>query len=89
MIDHINHNGLDNRRMNLRETNHKLNGRNRKRLENGQVYPGVCWNRFKSKWQVTIGVDNKNVRLGCFNDLSKAVMARVDGERKYWHEDEN
>jgi hypothetical protein len=79
MVDHLNHNGLDNRRSNIREANYSINSKNRtlsKRSKTG--VSGVF--RQKKKWRSQIGVDGKNVLLGLFNSLDEAIRVRRKAE---------
>lgn len=43
---------------------------------------GVC--KGKNRWTSYIGVDNKNIHLGRFNDFFEACCARKSAENKYW-----
>jgi len=73
-VDHKNGNGLDNRRSNLRIASHSQNGANRRRQRNNTSgFPGVSWHIRRKKWQVRIKVNQKQIYLGIFDDLSTAV----------------
>ena len=75
MIDHINGNGLDNRKSNLRICNKQQNGRNRgKNKNNKSGYKGVFWNTQAGKWQTQIGIP-KQLYLGRFIDKKDAALA--------------
>ncbi|GAI88609.1 unnamed protein product, partial [marine sediment metagenome] len=51
--DHINHNGLDNRRSNLRLATSQQNNFNRKNIDgSSSQYKGVYWNKSRRKWRV-------------------------------------
>ncbi|PWU21884.1 MAG: hypothetical protein C5B49_01915 [Bdellovibrio sp.] len=62
--DHINHNGLDNRRQNLRAVTVTQN-----------KYKGVTWRRDTKRWQAQIGVNQKHFYLGCFGTEEEAARA--------------
>lgn len=67
-VDHINGDGLDNRKANLRLCTSSLNQANRKRsVLNTSGFKGVTWNRSVGKWQATIKRDGKNFYLGVFD----------------------
>ena len=84
-VDHINHNGLDNRRSNLRVVSHKINSRNRRKHKcNTSGYNGVVWEKKSKKWRARIDMDRKNIHLGLFNNIDDAVKARAKGELEYW-----
>ena len=54
-IDHINHDGLDNRKCNLRICNSSQNNSNRRPSKKGtSKYKGVSWNQKDKAWGVTI-----------------------------------
>src|ERR1044071_4380760 len=73
-IDHKNHNGLDNRRKNLRRADQSANVQNRrKRKGTSSRFLGVSWNRGKSRWQVIICKDGKNRYVGSSKDEEEAA----------------
>ncbi len=73
-IDHINHNGLDNRKCNLRFCTPSQNHRNQKPSKGGtSCYKGVSRHKKNSKWQVHIWLNGKNNYLGCYDNEIKAA----------------
>lgn len=73
-VDHINRDGLDNRRENLRLCTNAENGRNRAMKSNSiSGFKGVC--RFRDKWQAQIGINRVNIYLGVFADPIDAAKA--------------
>lgn len=86
-VDHINGDGLDNRRSNLRVCTHAENMRNRKLAkDNTSGYIGVTWNKERSKWQSQIGVSGKNINIGCFPAIEDAARAYNEAAKKYFGE---
>lgn len=73
-IDHINHDGLDNRRENLRFVTNRENGQNRK-LKGSSKYIGVSWQSARKQWEAQIQVANKTLHLGYFHLESDAARA--------------
>ena len=75
-IDHINSNGLDNRRTNLRACSHTENGKNQKRnVVNVSGYKGVSWHKGANKWQAKIVTNEKSKYLGLFDSPIDAAHA--------------
>lgn len=75
-VDHINGNGLDNRRCNLRLCTQAENMRNkRKRSKNKSGFKGVCWHRKIKKWQAAILGNGERRYLGYFVDPADAARA--------------
>jgi hypothetical protein len=76
-IDHINHNGLDNRKSNLRFCTIQQNVWNmRKQLGNcTSKYKGVTWRKDIGKWQARIVCNRKVISIGFFDDEKAAAMA--------------
>lgn len=76
LADHINHNGLDNRRENLRIATHAQNQHNRNRSRNTkQTYRGVRWDGRQQKWVAKIKLNRKYIHIGAFDDELKAYEA--------------
>lgn len=69
--DHINGNGLDNRRENLREVTTRENAQNRHTPKTSK-YPGVTWHKQRGKWQANIRVAGKLNYLGLYGDEETA-----------------
>lgn len=67
-VDHINGNGYDNRRENLRVCTHKENSRN-SRNQNGKLLKGVYWNKTALSWTSYITYNEKRTILGNFTDM--------------------
>lgn len=75
-VDHINGNGLDNRRENLRLATHQQNLANQKLAKhNTSGYKGVSWNWRAKKWVARIQVNRKNLYLGSFDTPEQAHEA--------------
>jgi hypothetical protein len=67
LVDHVNQNGLDNRRNNLREATKSLNTINSKiRSDNKTGYRGVVLNKKTGKYQAEYKLDGSRHYLGLF-----------------------
>ena len=83
-IDHKNHIRDDNRIINLREATSTENSRNsRLRKDNNSGIMGVRWKKQINKWEVTIGINRKNIYLGIYSHLFDAACARKSADHKY------
>jgi hypothetical protein len=82
-VDHINHNGLDNRKCNLRICTIQQNVWNmRKQRGNcASQYKGVTWRKDIGKWQARVICGGKVFSCGHFND-EKAAAAAYDKKAK-------
>lgn len=74
IIDHINHDTLDNRKSNLRYSNRAKNAMNRRgrNTNNTSGYRNVSWDKSCGQWVVQLQVEGKNTRLGKFDDVHEA-----------------
>jgi len=80
MVDHINHNPLDNRRKNLRICTRSQNLRNgRSHQDSVSRFKGVSWHAKAKKWQVSIYINGKSKFLGLFI-LEKEAARAYDEE---------
>jgi len=76
VVDHIDGNGLNNRRTNLRICTQAQNIHNsRPRRNRSSKYKGVFWNKTNKKWIVTIHKGDKRIYLGGFDDEIEAALA--------------
>ena len=66
-VDHIDGNGLNNRRENLRIATAAQNQRNAKlRIDNTSGYKGVYFDKRKKKWRGLIKFNQKTIHLGSY-----------------------
>ena len=79
IVDHINHNTLDNRKCNLRLCTNTENCRNSKNAKG--IYDNGC-----RKWKAIIGFNGKLINLGSFADKKEALKVRREAEIKYFGE---
>lgn len=80
LVDHIDHDGLNNQRANLRPATPAQSQQNtRSRLVSTSRFKGVCWNSGRSAWLAQIGINGRNVYLGLFSDEVEAAR-RYDAE---------
>ena len=85
VADHINHNGLDNRKANLRPATSAENTRNCsiQRENTSSKYRGVWYNKQIKKWRAKIVFNNKRYHIGYFENEVDAGKAYDEAARKY------
>lgn len=82
--DHINMDGLDNRRDNLRICTRSQNQMNsEKHKNNNSGFKGVCWHIGIKKWMAQIKVDKKQICLGYFENKEEAALVYNEAAKKY------
>jgi hypothetical protein len=81
--DHIDGNGLNNRRDNLRHATNSQNQHNRPAYKtNKSGFKGVCWLKTQKKWQAQISCKGKKHHLGNFDCPELAHEAYVAASKK-------
>ena len=87
VVDHINHNGLDNRKSNLRICTNQENICNCEIPKNNKSgCKGVYWAKDKNKWTVQVTINNKTIYIGRYANLEEAIEARKEASKKYYNE---
>ena len=87
IIDHINSNGLDNRRKNLRQATSQQNSFNRvvsSRSSTG--IKGVFFDKERNKYVARIQVDGKYRNLGRFDTIEKAADKYAEAAKLHYGE---
>lgn len=76
VVDHINSDGLDNRRCNLRLATHAENCRNKRTANNNTSgAKGVYWDSQRDGWRAQITAAGRTYALGKFVNFDDAVAA--------------
>lgn len=87
IVDHINRDGLDNRKCNLRIVPHQINIINSGlRITNKSGYIGVSWDKRVKKWNATLCFNGKKIYCGYFDDKILAAYKRDECALKYFGE---
>lgn len=81
-VDHVNRNGLDNRRENLRRASAGENARNIAKKDGTSRFMGVCWHPAKEKWMASMSLNGRCKYLGYFDDEEDAAHAYDDAVQK-------
>ena len=73
--DHIDGDGLNNQRINLRVATRSQNGCNRRTQRGTSKYKGVYWNKCNRKWMTRIMKEGSRLFLGLFFNEIEAALA--------------
>lgn len=85
VIDHSDHNTLNNQKNNLRIATKSQNMMNRKPQKNNTTgVPGIVMKR--NRFQVQIGINGEFKYLGCFKTLDEAIKIRKKAEKELFGE---
>lgn len=75
-IDHIDGNGLNNQKINLRFATHSQNTQKGKaRKDNPQGLRGIYWASNCNKWRASIQVNHQRLNLGLYKEINDAIKA--------------
>lgn len=75
-VDHIDGNGLNNQKSNLRKSTCADNRRNSKGNKIGSsMYKGVFWNKENKKWRSKIGFNGEKIFIGDFTNEIECAKA--------------
>ena len=81
--DHINHDGLNNTRANLRTASRSENRHNRPVRPNVSGYKGVSWHKKSEKWYGRIVANRKVISTGYYKEAIDAAKAYNAAAIKY------
>ncbi len=87
-VDHINLNGLDNRKANLRLATKIQNSRNTPKMKRktSSKYKGVSYQKRDRIWRAKIKINRRDKHLGSFRDEIDAAEAYDKAAHKYFGE---
>lgn len=86
-IDHIDFDGLNNQKSNLREVTHSQNMMNKaKKRGSASGLKGVSWHNKNNNWLAKIKINGKDKHLGCSKDPIKCARLYDEAAIKYFGE---
>jgi len=85
VIDHINHDGMDNRSANVRAATYSQNMYHRRKCSGAKhsKYKGIQWDKTHRKWRASITFEKKVMHLGYFQNEIDAARAYDRAARQY------
>lgn len=82
VVDHIDHNGLNCMKSNMRNCTASQNAMNR-RPRNKRIFKGTC-QRESQKWASYIRINGKTIHVGMFETRVEAAKAYDEAAKKYF-----
>lgn len=83
-VDHVDDNGLNCTRSNMRVCTNAENNRNKKlRPDNTSGYKGVTWDKRNKRWNASITVNGKHLYISQFTNPIDAAHAYDEAAKKY------
>lgn len=86
VTDHIDHDGLNNQKRNLRIVSPRQNNQNQNRITSSK-YPGVSYYKAYGKWQAMIAIGKDRIFLGYFDSEIEAAKAYEKAVREKCNEE--
>ena len=84
--DHIDGNGLNNQKHNIRPCTPVQNKYNSIKKNSGSTYKGVTWNKQHKKWRARIMYNKKEIFIGHYTSEIEAAKAYDNEAKKYFGE---
>jgi len=87
-IDHIDGNGLNNQKHNLRIATNAQNSMNRRKQlsESSSTFKGVSWDKNRNLWMAKICFNDETKNLGRYKNETAAALAYNNAACKYFGE---
>jgi len=85
-VDHINHNKLDNRKVNLRLCTNTQNQFNSTKIKGAVPFKGVFYRKDRNKYTSRIRIGGERLHLGMFDTAEEAYQAYKEAALKYHKE---
>lgn len=85
VIDHINHDTLNNRRSNLRAVTHAENLQNRQKASKNSKTGilGVSFHKASKRWQAKLIINKETVFFEFYDDIKEAEKAIIEARKQY------
>lgn len=84
VVDHIDNDGLNNRRSNLLVCTISENQQNLHYVKSKSGYRGIYWDDTKNAWRAYITINQQRIYLGQFKLLEDASKVRREAEKIYF-----
>lgn len=85
-VDHIDHDGLNNQRNNIRICNSSRNQGNSLSRKGTSQYKGVSWDKARNKWIACVKFKYRHIHLGRFEHEIEAARAYNKAAQQYFGE---